>query len=77
MATLLPTAICTCLLLLEIDEIYKVSQKKHLLERLNRAIKQNNAQLKKLEDYKELTNAQYSRIMDRIELEAPDLYLYC
>lgn len=61
----------------EIDEIYKVSQKKHLLERLNRAIKQNNAQLKKLKDYKELTNAQYSRIMDRIELEVPDLYLYC
>lgn len=61
----------------EIDEIYKVSQKKHLLEKLNRAIKQNNAQLKKLEDYKELTNAQYSRIMDRIELEVPDLYLYC
>lgn len=52
-----------------IEEITKIGQKRARSEHLTKLVRKNNAQLKKLEDYKNLTNAQYAELLSFIELD--------
>ena len=67
MATLLPTAICTCLLLLEIDEIYKFLPYVHLVLVMTvnpgkggqELITETINKIKQLSEYREINNLNY------------------
>ncbi len=55
-----------------IDEIHKIIEKRKTLEHLTRTVRKNAAQLEKLENYREMTNSQYSSITSFINVD--DIY---
>lgn len=52
-----------------IDEIHKISEKRTRLEHLIKIVRKNDSQLRKLENFRELTNSQYAELISFIELE--------
>lgn len=52
-----------------IDEIHKIGEKRTRLEHLTRIVRKNEIQLKKLENFRNMTNAQYAESMSFIELD--------
>jgi len=56
------------------QEIYEITDKREALEHITRTIRRNSLQIKKLENYAELTNSQWAEIISFIDLD--DIYLY-
>ena len=52
-----------------IDEIHKISKKREKLDELTKIIKRNNAHIKELENYRTLSNNEWSELMSFIEVE--------
>ncbi|MBQ4646969.1 MAG: hypothetical protein IJB79_06440 [Candidatus Gastranaerophilales bacterium] len=52
-----------------IFDIYRIGEKKARLERLNEIIEKNEAQFTQLENYENLTNAQYDELISFIEVD--------
>ena len=52
-----------------IDEIHKIGEKRTRFEHLTRIVRKNEIQLKKLENFRSLTNAQYAELISFIELD--------
>ena len=51
-----------------ISDIHALSAKRNMLNHLTRTIRRNNAQFEKLEDYRNLKNAQYEEIISFIDV---------
>ena len=52
-----------------IDEIHKISKKREKLDELTKIIRRNNSHIKELENYRTLSNNEWSELMSFIEVE--------